>query len=247
MARWIEGKVVENIKWTDTLYSLRVSADIAPFSAGQFGRLAMEIDGKPLGRPYSFVNSPDDDVLEFYSIVVPEGPLSPKLHSLQPGDPVLVGPKGGGFFTLDMVPEADQLWMLSTGTALGPFLSILGTEEPWKRYKKIVLVHAVRLGEELTYQERIKHHAAEKPDVFQYIPFVSREDYDGAIPGRVPAAIESGTLEERAGLKLHPENSQVMICGNPDMVRDTQEALAGRGFTPNTRKEKGHITTENYW
>lgn len=247
MARWIEGTVVENIKWTDTLYSLRVRADIAPFTAGQFGRLAMEIDGKPLGRPYSFVNAPQDDVLEFYSIVVPDGPLSPRLHALEPGDPVLVGPKGGGFFTLDMVPDADTLWMLSTGTALGPFLSILRTEEPWQRFRNIVLVHAVRMGEELTYQARIKKHVSEKPGVFQYIPFVSREKIDGALHGRVPAAIESGALEERAGLSLHPENSQIMICGNPDMVRDTQQALAGRGFTPNTRKEKGHITTENYW
>lgn len=247
MARWIEGTVVENIKWTDTLYSLRVKADIAPFTAGQFGRLAMEIEGKPLGRPYSFVNSPDDDVLEFYSIVVADGPLSPKLHKLEPGEAVLVGPKGGGFFTLDMVPDADTLWMLSTGTALGPFLSMLGTDAPWQRYKKIVLVHAVRLGEELTYQAQIKQHVANKPDVFQYIPFVSREEAPDALPGRVPAAIISGALEERAGLTLHPENSQVMICGNPDMVRDTQEALAGRGFTPNTRKVKGHVTTENYW
>lgn len=247
MARWIEGEVVENIKWTDTLYSLRVRADIKPFSAGQFGRLAMEIDGKPLGRPYSFVNPPQDEILEFYSIIVPEGPLSPKLHKLKPGDSVLVGPKGGGFFTLDMVPDADRLWMLSTGTALGPFLSILKTETPWQRFKKIVLVHAVRTGEELTYQERIQQHVADNPEVFQYIPFVSREQVDSAIPGRVPAAIESGALEERSGLTLDPENSQIMICGNPDMVRDTQEALALRGFSPNTRKVKGHITTENYW
>ena len=247
MARWIEGEVVENIKWTDTLYSLRVRADIAPFNAGQFGRLALEIDGKPLGRPYSFVNAPDDDVLEFYSIVVPEGPLSGRLHALQPGDPVLVGPKGAGFFTLDMVPEADNLWMLSTGTALGPFLSILRTPEPWQRFKKIVLVHAVRTGEELTYQDRIQQHISESSEMFQYIPFVSREQVEGAISGRVPAAIESGALEERAGLELAPETCQIMICGNPDMVRDTQEALAARGFSPNTRKEKGHITTENYW
>lgn len=247
MARWIEGEVVENIKWTDTLYSLRVRADIAPFSAGQFGRLALEINGKPLGRPYSFVNSPQDEVLEFYSIIVPAGPLSPKLHALEPGDTVLVGPKGGGFFTLDMVPEADTLWMLSTGTALGPFLSILGTEEPWRRFKKMVLVHAVRLREELTYEAQIQRHITDNPDVFQYIPFVSREPAEHAIAGRVPAAIESGALEARAGLSLSPENSQVMICGNPDMVRDTQQVLAVRGLTTNTRKVKGHVTTENYW
>src|SRR5699024_5264621 len=100
MPRWIEGTVVENVHWTDALYSVRVRADVTPFTPGQFGRLGLEIDGKPVGRPYSFVNAPDDDICEFYSIVVPEGPLSPRLNALQPGDRVLVSPKGAGFFTL---------------------------------------------------------------------------------------------------------------------------------------------------
>lgn len=247
MARWIEGTVVDNIKWTDSLYSLRVQAPIEGFNAGQFGRLALEINGKPLGRPYSFVNAPDEDILEFYSIVVPDGPLSTRLYHLESGDTVLVGPKGAGFFTLNMVPDADTLWMLSTGTALGPFLSMLKTDEPWRRFKRMVLVHAVRRVEELTYQDTIRGFAERNPEQFQYVPFVSREETDFALPGRVPAAIESGKLEERTGLRLNVEDSQVMICGNPDMVRDTQEVLAERGFSPNTRKQKGHITTENYW
>ncbi len=247
MARWIEGTVVENRKWTDALYSVRVRADIAPFTAGQFGRLALEINGKPVGRPYSFVNAPNDDICEFYSIVVPDGPLSPRLHALEAGDSVLVGPKGAGFFTLSMVPDAATLWMLSTGTALGPFLSMLKTEEPWQRFDNLVLVHAVRHAEELTYQEQIAGFAKRNPSSFQYIPFVSREITDFAMAGRVPTAIESGALQKRANLPLAVHDSQVMICGNPDMVRDTQALLETQGFTPNTRKEKGHITTENYW
>src|SRR5699024_3118155 len=129
MARWIEGIVVNNVKWTDALYSVHVRAAEIPFTAGQFGRLALEIDGRTVGRPYSFVNAPGEDVYEFYSIIVPDGPLSPRLHALEEGDPVFIGPKGAGFFTLSMVPEADTLWMLSTGTALGPFLSMLKTDE----------------------------------------------------------------------------------------------------------------------
>lgn len=247
MARWIEGEIVENVRWTDTLYSLRVKADVEPFRAGQFGRLALEVNGKPVGRPYSFVNPPQDEILEFYSIVVPEGPISPRLYDLGPGDRILIGPKGAGFFTLDQVPDARHLWMLSTGTALGPFLSILRTEEPWRRFERLVLVHAVRRAEELTYRDAIAAIAARHPERFQYVPFVSREKTDFAMPGRVPAAIESGALEERVGLKLSPEASQVMICGNPDMVHDTQRVLETRGLMPNTRKQAGHVTTENYW
>jgi len=247
MARWIEGTVVENRRWTDALYSLRIDAPIKPFEAGQFGRLALEIDGKPVGRPYSFVNAPHEAILEFYSIVVPDGPLSPRLWQLDAGDSVLVGPKGAGFFTLSMVPEADDLWMLSTGTALGPFLSMLKTDEPWRRFSRLVLVHAARHAEELTYQDTIRGFAEHDPERFAYIPFVSREETDFALPGRVPAAIETGALEARAGIDLGPDRSQVMICGNPDMVHDTQAVLERRGMGPNTRKQAGHVTTENYW
>lgn len=247
MPRWIDGTVVENVKWTDALYSVRVRADVATFKAGQFGRLGLEIDGKPVGRPYSFVNAPDDDICEFYSIIVPDGPLSPRLHALQEGDSVLVSPKGAGFFTLSMVPDADTLWMLSTGTALGPFLSMLKTDEPWTRFEHIVLVHAVRNARELTYQEQIRSFTAYGPEKFQYIPFVSREQADFALPGRVPAAIESGALQQRAGLPMTTEDSQIMLCGNPAMVRDTLALLETQGFAPNTRKASGHVTMENYW
>lgn len=250
MARWIEGTVVENHHWSDELYSLRIKAeseDFKGFKPGQFGRLALEIDGKPRGRPYSFVNAPHEDLLEFYSIVVPDGPLSTRLEKLVAGDTVLVGPKGAGFFTLDMVPDADTLWMLSTGTALGPFLSILKTEEPWQRFKKMVLVHCVRTADELAYREMIEGLVERNPQQLQYVPFVTREAVDFAIQSRVPAAIAAGSLQERAGLSMQPDDSQIMICGNPAMVTDTKELLAGQGFKANTRKEAGHITTENYW
>lgn len=247
MARWIEGEVVGNRHWTDTLYSLRVKAPIEPFVAGQFGRLGLEIDGKPHGRPYSFVNAPHEEILEFYSIVVPEGPLSPRLELLEAGDSVLVGPKGAGFFTLEQVPDADSLWMLATGTALGPFLSMLKTDEPWNRFRDLVLVHAVRHAEELTYRDTIRGFQERDPARFKYVPFVSREHSDVALPGRVTTALESGLLQQHTGLPMTPADSQVMLCGNPDMVRDCQNLLAEQGFEPNTRKQKGHVTTENYW
>ena len=247
MSRWIEGTVVGNHHWTDQLYSLKVEADGVPFTAGQFGRLGLDIDDQRVGRPYSFVNAPHETPLEFYSIIVPEGPLSTRLYNLKPGNKVWVARKGAGLFILSEVPQADYLWMLSTGTALGPFLSILKTEEPWLRFKKIVLVHAVRTARELTYQDTINTFKALHPDQFTMTPFVSREDTDFAIKGRIPAAIEDGLLEKRGGIPLSAEESHVMICGNPAMVKDTSAVLQARGMKKNTRKEKGHISTENYW
>jgi len=221
MSKWIEGKVVNKQLWTKELYSLQIDANLEPFRAGQFGRLGLEING--------------------------EGPLSPRLHDLNPGDTVLLAPKGAGFFTLADVPHNEHLWLLSTGTALGPFLSICKTEEPWRRFKKIVLVHAVRHGHELTYQETIERVKQRHPDRFQFIPFISREDTAFAITGRVPAAIQDGRLEARAGIAISSKQSHVMIVGNPGMVKETRSVLEGRGLTLNKRKEPGQISVENYW
>ena len=247
MSKWVEGKVVRLRHWTDKLYSLQLTADIAPFTAGQFSRLALDIDGERVARPYSFVNGPDNPLLEFYFIIVPDGPLTHHLVVLESGDPVFIAPRGAGFFVLDEVPDADTLWMLSTGTALGPFLSILTTDAVWQRFKNIVLVHAVRTREELTYSDEIKTLLAAHPEQMQMIPFVSREDTNFAIKGRVPDAIGNGELEARAGLPLSIETSQVMICGNPAMVRDTSAVLEARGMKKNKRRDPGHVTTEQYW
>ena len=243
---WVPGTVVEKTMWTDQLYSLKVDAQIEPFRAGQFGRLALEIDGQTVARSYSFVNSPDERPYEFYSIIVPDGPLSPRLQAMSPGDPVFLAPKGAGFLTLADVPLGENLWLLSTGTALGPFLSILKTDDPWQRFKKIVLVHAVRQAKELSYRDTIEKFNVHG-DQFIYVPFVSREETDFAIKGRVPGAIDNGTLEERVGTPITADNSQVMLCGNPDMVHDTRAILEGRRLKLNKRKEPGQISVENYW
>ena len=247
MSNWIEAKVIENKHWTDSLYSLRIAGEIENFSAGQFGRLGLQIDDQIVGRPYSFVSAPDEDTYEFYSIVVEEGPISPRLAQLQTGDAVYLGKQANGFFTLAEVPDGTQLWMLSTGTGIGPYLSILKTDEPWDRFEKIVLVHAVRNANELTYQELIKTFIQRDVNKFCYVPFVSREQTDFALHGRVPAAITDGRLENRTKLELTSESSQIMICGNPDMVKDTRTVLQERGFTKNLRRKPGNITTENYW
>jgi len=247
MSKWVAGKVVRLHQWTNELYSVRVEADIAPFTAGQFNRLALEIDGEMVARPYSFVNGPENPVHEFYFITVQDGPLTKELIKLKTGDTLYLAPRAAGFFILGEIPDAETLWMLATGTAIGPFLSILTTAEVWQRFRNIVLVHAVRTVQELVYQDQIQAFLAAHSEQFRFIPFVSREAADFAIKGRVPAAIANGQLEQRAGLEIMPGDSQVMICGNPAMVRDTQEVLEARGLKKNRRRDPGHITTEQYW
>ncbi len=177
MTSWVEGRVIGRRQWTDTLYSIQIEAEIAAFTAGQFTRLALEIDGEIVARPYSFVNGPKNPVHEFYYIIVADGPLTHQLAKLQAGDTVLIAPRAAGFFILDEVPGADYLWMLSTGTAIGPFLSILTTDEAWQRFKRIVLVHAVRTAAELSYQAEIGALLEQHPEQLQFIPFVSQEEY----------------------------------------------------------------------
>jgi ferredoxin--NADP+ reductase len=247
MSKWIEGTVVNLRKWTDELYSLQVEADIAPFTAGQFTRVALEIDGEMVARPYSFVNAPHNPLHEFYFILVKDGPLTHELIKLKRGDTLFLAPRAAGFFVLGELPDADTLWMLATGTAVGPFLSILSTSESWRRYPHIVLVHAVRTAEELTYGDEIRGLLEEHPGQLQFIPFVSREETDFAIKARVPVAIEDGRLEQRAGNRITANDSQVMICGNPAMVSDTLSVLEARGLKKNRRREPGQITTEQYW
>jgi ferredoxin--NADP+ reductase len=247
MVTFVEGMVVGKRRRAERLYSLLVDAEVAPFQAGQFTNLALSINGEIVERPYSFINAPGEQSLEFYFTMVPGGPLTQRLATLEVGDPVWVSPHAAGFLTLSEVPIATHLWLLSTGTAIGPFLSILKTVEPWQRFDRVVLVHAVRRVEELAYDETIRDFAQQHGEQFCFVPFVSRAKTDFALQGRIPEAIADGRLEVRADIALSPESSQVMLCGNPDMVRDTTEVLLARGLKQNRRHDPGHITLESYW
>ena len=251
MAAWVEGRVAGKRQWTNALYSLQVSAPEVTFTAGQFARLALPAPPgakEPMiGRPYSFVNPPHVAPHEFYFIVLADGPLSPRLAALDSGDPVWLLPRANGFFSISEVAEAESLWCISTGTGIGPFLSMLRTEAPWERFGRVVLVHSVRYAAELTYRDEIAGIGRAHPGAFAYVPMVSREPTPEALAGRVPAAIEDGRLETRTGISLTPENAHAMLCGNPAMVEDVQKVLNARGMRRHRRKEPGHITLETYW
>lgn len=246
MTAWVEGKVIAKRQWADHLFSVLIDAQVPAFKAGQFTRVGLDIGGERIGRPYSYVNAPHERPLEIYFNIVPEGPLSSRLASLRSGDPIYVLDSANGHLILEEVPPSRDLWLLATGTAIGPFLSILKTQEPWERFERVVLAHAVRWTTELAYQDVIRRLGEEHAEQFAFVPFVSREPTDFALDGRIPAAITDGRLEERTGLQIHPETSQVMLCGNSAMINDTTSALEVRGLSRNRRRNPGQITTEKY-
>lgn len=243
--KWSPARVVENRHWTKALFSLRVEGPQPAFEAGQFVRIALDVAGERMARPFSFVNPPSDPLHEFYGIVVPEGPLSPRLAELRVGETLYMAPNPAGFLVLSELPEAQSLWLMSTGTGIAPFLSILRTEAPWRRYREVVLVHAVRHAEELVYREMIQ--AVQQARNLKYVSFVSREAAPHSLAGRIPAAIGDGRLEAAAGARLAADTSQVMLCGNPQMLRDATAALLARGLRKHRRRNPGQISVESFW
>ncbi|CAI2129823.1 MULTISPECIES: ferredoxin--NADP(+) reductase [Serratia] len=248
MAEWVNGKVTGVQHWTDGLFSITVNAPIDSFTAGQFAKLSLEIDGERVQRAYSYVNAPSDPNLEFYLVTVPEGKLSPSLHQLQPGAEVMVTKEAAGFFVLEEVPDCDTLWMLATGTAIGPYLSILQEGKDLDRFNNLVLVHAARFARDLSYLPLMQQLQQRFNGKLRIQTVVSREEVAGSLTGRVPALLEDGRLEAAVGLTLDAETSHVMLCGNPQMVRDTQQTLKEKyQMRKHLRRKPGHITSEHYW
>jgi ferredoxin--NADP+ reductase len=151
-----------------------------------------------------------------------------------------------GFLTVDAVPEARHLWMLATGTGVGPFLSILKSGTALQKYQKLVLVYSVRTASELAYQDAIANLREQYNAQLSFIPLVTREAVDGTLNKRVTAAIQSGELEQQAGIKMTAEDSHVMMCGNSDMISEVTKLLESRDMRKHLRREPGHITTEKY-
>lgn len=248
MAAWVNARVEKVKNWTDSLFSIIVTAPIDPFTAGQYAKLSLEINGERVVRAYSFVNAPSNKNLEFYLVIVPEGKLSPHLYALKPGDEVMITQDAQGFFVIDEVPQCETLWMLATGTAIGPYLSILEEGKGLARFKNIVLVHAARYARDLSYLPQMQQLQQRYNGQLKIQTVVSREEAAGSLTGRVPALIANGQLEDATGLRIDAESSHVMLCGNPEMVKDTQQLLKDtRGMRKHFKRKPGHMTSEHYW
>ena len=246
MPDWLTGTITENRQWTERLFSLRFNAPIGNFKAGQFVRVGLEIDGEIVARPYSLVNAPGEPEYEIFFNIVPGGPLTPRLAAMGQGDEIRVADKPYGFLTIDEVPAVKHLWMLATGTGVGPFISMLKSEDTWSRFEKVVLVYSVRTARELAYRDEIANLHKLYRQQLSFLPLVTREPLEGAINMRVTAAIECGELEQHVGLSIKAEDSHVMMCGNSAMIADVTELLKSRSMRKHLRREPGHITTEKY-
>ncbi|HEM7309198.1 TPA: ferredoxin--NADP reductase [Acinetobacter baumannii] len=244
-------KVLSVHRWTPTLFSFTMTRPSHfKFTAGQFARIGLKVGDELVVRAYSVVSSPFDETLEFFSIVVPDGAFTSNLQHLKVGDELYLEKIPYGYLTLARYqqPLPHDLWLLATGTGLAPFLSMLQDFETWSNYQKINLVYSVRTAAELAYVDRIQEIAetfGEGHLGFKFIPIITR-DSSAPLHERLPVLIENGELEKVAGLELSPASSHVMLCGNPQMVDDTKEALKRRGLTMNRRGE-GNIAVENYW
>lgn len=245
------ARVEKRIDWTEELFSLRVSGVPLDFKAGQFTKLALlDGDGNLISRAYSVVNAPSEqfDWLEFLIVADPQGQLSPKLQKLKSGDSVYVGETARGDLIQDTIPkQAHDLWLLSTGTGIGPFLSLLNDINLLPHNDRIVLVHGVRYQKDLVYRFLIEHLEQRYEGRLKYIPIVSREAVEGELHGRIPELITSGELENRADVQFSPSSSFVMLCGNPEMIKDTLPVLQARGLDKFRMKTGGHIIYERYW
>lgn len=244
-------KVLSVHRWTPTLFSFTMTRPAHfKFTAGQFARIGLKVGEELVVRAYSVVSSPFDETLEFFSIVVPDGAFTSNLQHLKVGDELYLEKIPYGYLTLARYqqPLPHDLWLLATGTGLAPFLSMLQDFDTWSKYQKINLVYSVRTAAELAYVDRIQEIAetfGEGHNGFKFIPIITR-DPSAPLHDRLPILIENGELEKSAGIELNPSTSHVMLCGNPQMVDDTKEALKRRGLTMNRRGE-GNIAVENYW
>lgn len=247
MHGWSEGQVAARHDWAPGLFSLTVSAEVEAFEPGQFVNLALELNGTIERRSYS-IASPPGAPLEFLVAEVETGVLTPSLSSLAPGQKLLVERKPQGYFTLKWVPVARHLWLVATGTGLGPFLSILRTPEVYARFERVVLVHGARQRSHLAYRAELQALERERGGQLEIAWATSREPAgDGVLAGRVTSVLADGSLERDVGLALSPADSHVMLCGNPAMIEEMTSLLGERGMKKHRVRNPGHITIEKYW
>jgi len=217
-----------------------------PFRPGQFMNLGLQLPGGFVSRSYSLSSAPGAPI-EVLLARVPGGALSPALFERQVGDTVSLDPKAQGFFTFDYVPPHRELWLLATGTGLGPFLAMLRSGAAFQQASRVILVHGTRSARELAHRAELAALGATRGDAFRYVPVLSREPEPELLQGRLTHALASGALEERAQTPISAESSHLMLCGNPAMVDETIALLGARGLKRHRTRTPGHITTEKYW
>lgn len=237
MSNFTEETILSVHHWTDNLFSFTATRNPAfRFVNGQFTMIGLEVEGKPLLRAYSMVSTSYEEKLEFFSIKVPDGPLTSRLQHIREGDRILIGKKPVGTLVLDNLTPGRFLYLLSTGTGLAPFMSIIRDPDTYERFEKVILVHGCRQIAELAYGETItqalpgdEYLGEMIREKLVYYPTVTREPFQHR--GRVTDLITSGQLFTDIGLKpFDPAQDRVMLCGSPQMLGDMRGILEKLGF-----------------
>ncbi|RZS47573.1 ferredoxin--NADP reductase [Sphaerotilus mobilis] len=246
-----EETVTEVHHWTDRLFSFTTTRDPAfRFSNGHFVMIGLPVNGKPLLRAYSVASPNWAEHLHFFSIKVPEGPLTSRLQHLKVGDKILVGRKPTGTLLIDYLNPGKRLYLFGTGTGLAPWLSIIQDPETYERFEKVVVVHGCRQVNELAYQDlflkELPNHeflGELVKDKLVYCPTVTREPFERQ--GRITDLINDGRLWNDFGLPpLDPGADRVMICGSPAMLRDLKHMLEERKFSEGSTTSPGDFVIE---
>ena len=244
-------RVLDVRHWNDTLFSFRTTRDASlRFENGHFVLLGLPVNGKPLLRAYSIASANHEEHLEFFSIKVADGPLTSRLQHIKVGDTIIVGRKPTGTLVIDYLLPGKRLYLLSTGTGLAPFMSIIRDPATYEQFEQIVLVHGVRQADELAYHDLVVDHLPQHEFLGElvskqllYYPTVTRESYRNM--GRVTDLMETGKMFEDLKLPaLDPATDRVMICGSPGMLKDLKHMLEKRGFTEGNTSRPGDFVIE---
>jgi ferredoxin--NADP+ reductase len=251
MSAFNEERVLSVHHWTDRLFSFTTTRDPAlRFSNGHFTMIGLKVNNKPLLRAYSIVSPNYEAQLEFLSIKVEDGPLTSRLQHIQVGDSVIVGRKPTGTLLIDYLLPAKRLYLISTGTGLAPFMSVIRDPETYEKFEEVVLVHGVREVKELAYNDLLTNQLPQHEFLgemiskqLRYYPTVTRETYKNM--GRITELMESGKIFADLGVpKLDPAVDRIMICGSPGMLRDLKTMLEAQGFTEGNTSKPGDFVIE---
>ncbi|MBS0531883.1 MAG: ferredoxin--NADP reductase [Proteobacteria bacterium] len=251
MSAFHREKVLSVRHWTDTLFSFRATRDTSfRFANGQFAMIGLEVEGRPLLRAYSMASANHEETLEFFSIKVADGPLTSRLQKIREGDTILVGRKATGTLITDNLLPGKRLLLLSTGTGLAPFASLIKDPDVYEQFESIVLVHGCRQVSELAYGEQLVADLHEDElfgpmlnEKLVYYPTVTREPFRNR--GRITDLITSDQLFDDIGqAPLDIETDRIMLCGSPGMLDDLKQMFEARGFLEGNHSEPGHFVIE---
>ena len=241
-SKYSTEKILSVHHWNDTLFSFKTTRqDGLRFENGQFVMIGLEVDGRPLARAYSVASPNYDEHLEFLSIKVQNGPLTSRLQHIKVGDELLVSRKPTGTLIIHDLKPAKNLYLFSTGTGLAPYMSLIQDIEVYDRFEKVILVHGVRKINDLAYKDFIESDlpnneffGEEIRNQLIYYPTVTRESFKNE--GRLTDLVKSGKLFDDIGLsKMNPIDDRAMICGSPEMLKDTQDLLDSMDFKVSPR------------